>query len=284
LGQHLFWIREDGLTKWTSDPGLDMDPIEDARLFLLHLASDARIRPIYELLSNMAFYNPQPDQLRAPVEHDVAPRLSADGRNTASILGRVQDAETDDLHGVLPYLKRILPGLEAIKVEPFQGYDHLSFVLRQGDDRAAGLVASQMSDGTLRALAVLVALFQGRLGGRYAPSLVGVEEPENTIHPAAARILLAAMQNASYRTQVLATTHSADMLHMGNADMRSVLVVAAEDGITKIGPIDAVSQGIVRDNIYTLGELLQMDQLFPEPPAQAANGDAAAHQPAFGGA
>ena len=139
-----------------------------------------------------------------------------------------------------------------------------------------------MSDGTLRALAVLMALRQGRLGGKSSTSLVGIEEPENNIHPSAARILLAAMQDASYDTQVLVTTHSADMLHMGDADLNSILVVAAEDGTTTIGQIDAVSQSIVRDHLYTVGEMMQMDQLRPEPPADALNGDAPAPQPAAG--
>jgi predicted ATP-dependent endonuclease of OLD family len=123
---------------------------------------------------------------------------------------------------------------------------------------------NELSDGTLRTLAILVALFQDRLGDAFTTSLVGVEEPEAGVHPAAARIVLAAMQDACYTTQVLATTHSADMLHMGEVDLDSLLAVSAQDGITRIGPIDDVSRSVVEDQLFTVGELLQMDQIRPK--------------------
>ena len=61
-----------------------------------------------------------------------------------------------------------------------------------------------MSDGTMRALGVLIALFQGNPD--YLPKLVGIEEPETALHPAASAALREALQKASERTQVIVTS------------------------------------------------------------------------------
>src|SRR5262249_56402254 len=72
------------------------------------------------------------------------------------------------------------------------------------------LNAASMSDGTLRALAALVAAFQ-----LYIPTDVGIfaiEEPETPLHPAPIRALVDALDEATSRNQILLTTHSADLL------------------------------------------------------------------------
>lgn len=71
--------------------------------------------------------------------------------------------------------------------------------------------ANSMSDGTLRALGILVALFQGGEGAR--PSLVGIEEPEVALHPAAAAVVRDALTCASTRCQVVVTSHSPELLN-----------------------------------------------------------------------
>jgi predicted ATPase len=110
---------------------------------------------------------------------------------------------------------------------------------------------------------VLVALFQGRLGGKSETSLVGIEEPEAGLHPGAAGALLDALGDASYTTQVLVTTHSSALLDSDDVDVESLLAVVAEDGVTSIGPIDDVGRSILRDRLFTAGELLQMEHLRP---------------------
>jgi predicted ATPase len=213
----------------------------------------------------MAFHNPIPSLMRSVRPHELGQRLRPDGSNVAGIVRRAAVSDPEFVEHVGAYLARILPGLREIRAEDLGGYDLLS--LRQDIADEPGwwdARPDQISEGTLRSLGILVALFQGRLGGKSETSLVGIEEPEAGVHPAAARILLGAMQDASYTTQVLATTHSADMLTMGEVDLDALLVVAAEDGVTRIGPIDDVSRSVVMDQLYTVGELLQVDQLQPK--------------------
>ena len=57
----------------------------------------------------------------------------------------------------------------------------------------------------LCALATLVAAFQS--DGLTSPSVVGIEEPETALHPAAMRALVDALDEATERTQILLTTH-----------------------------------------------------------------------------
>ncbi len=122
-----------------------------------------------------------------------------------------------------------------------------------------------MSDGTIRAAAVLAALFQpATRDGRV--SLVGIEEPEIALHPAAAGVLFDALTEASEHVQVLATTQSADLLDRDDLDVSIIRPVVMRDGLTVIGEVDDASREIVEKKLYTLGELMRGSQLAPKPP------------------
>ena len=135
-------------------------------------------------------------------------------------------------------------------------------------------LANNMSDGTLRALGILVALFQERHDPKKRVLLVGVEEPEIALHPAAAGVLLDALRDAADNTQIIITSHSPDLLDDKDLDPESILAVEARDGITVIAGIDEAGKSAVRDRLYTTaGELLRLDQLQPDPAAiDAAKG------------
>jgi len=116
----------------------------------------------------------------------------------------------------------------------------------------------------LRTVGLLVALFQTNGTGSEGRSLVGVEEPEVALHPAAAAIIVDALGDAAERKQVLVTSHSADLLDEEEIGGVCVLAVVSDDGITRIGPLDEVGASVLRDRLYTAGELLRMDKLGPD--------------------
>lgn len=122
-----------------------------------------------------------------------------------------------------------------------------------------------MSDGTLRALGVLVALFQNAGGGEAGRQFVGIEEPEVALHPAAAGVLIDSFRDAAEHVQIVVTSHSPDLLDDNAISDDSILAVVADDGETRIGPLDEVSRSALRDDLYTAGELLRMNQLDPDP-------------------
>ncbi|MFN8633674.1 MAG: AAA family ATPase [Chloroflexota bacterium] len=275
-GPLLYDIEEDGATMWANPEIAETHLLTRDRLHLVGYSGMRAARPVFDLLSSMAFYNPNTEPMRVVAPTEQVHHLQPDGRNVASILRRIQETDPETMWRITTYLSRVLPGLERLEVEDLRGYDLLIF---HQTSPSVGehwdFTPDQMSDGTLRALAILVALFQSRMGGKSQVSLVGIEEPETGLHPAAARILLSAMQDASCTAQVLATTHSADMLHMGEVDLDSLLVVSAEDGVTQLGPIDDVSRSVVSDQVYTIGELLQADQIRPNQVAPAVVEDTA---------
>lgn len=123
-------------------------------------------------------------------------------------------------------------------------------------------LAQNMSDGTLRALGVLVALLQGNRD--YAPTLVAIEEPETALHPAASSALREALSRASKQTQVIVTSHSPDLLDDRSLSPDSFLAVVSEGGETRIAPLDAASLSVMRDQLFSAGELLRLNQLAPD--------------------
>ena len=88
------------------------------------------------------------------------------------------------------------------KVEPREAEDRFYFVQEE-----PGLLHTvhQMgaSSGTLRMLALMTTLY-----GDTAMNLVGVEEPENYIHPAALSSFVLHLLDAQDRVQFIITTHS----------------------------------------------------------------------------
>jgi predicted ATPase len=119
----------------------------------------------------------------------------------------------------------------------------------------------QMSDGRLRALAILLALYQAGLPDA-SVSLIGIEEPESALHPAAAGALFDALHEASSRAQVIASTHSADLLDRRDLDNSQILAVEMQDGESLIGPVDYAEA--LRQRLYTAGDLMRMNQLRPD--------------------
>jgi predicted ATPase len=123
--------------------------------------------------------------------------------------------------------------------------------------------AHAMSDGTLRALAVLAAVWQVYFTHTDA-GFVGFEEPETALHPAAVHALVDALDEATLRTQVLFTTHSPDLLDCPAVGPENVRVVEMIDGRTVIAPVDAAGVELVRRKLNTLGGLEREGQLAPD--------------------
>jgi len=245
-------------------------------LYFPVMSGYAPFKPVYDLLSQFRFYNPNPREFLQPANDEDSNRsLGSGGNNLANALNRMKTVDMlgrlrvgdqsrknfSRLERVTEYIRVINPEIVRITTEAFGGFRYIQFHLKT--DREASFSPSQMSDGTLRSLAVLTALFQGA-GGLLEVSLVGLEEPEIALHPAAAGVLFDAMQEASASVQVIATTHSADLLDKKDIDTNSILAVELEEGSTRIGPVDQTGRQALRDRLYTAGELMRMNYLRPE--------------------
>ena len=112
----------------------------------------------------------------------------------------------------------------------------------------------QESDGTLRLLGLLVALYQ------QAPGLKVIEEPELTIHPGALAYIAELMEEvATERMSLLVTTHSPDFLDL--VPVNSIRAVEMTDGGTIAGLVAEDQRNAVTKKLFTPGELHSMEGL-----------------------
>ncbi len=81
------------------------------------------------------------------------------------------------------------------------------------------------------------------------------------LHPAASAVLLGALREASANSQILVTSHSPDLLDNEDIPPESLLAVDNADGITRIGPFDPAGRQMLRDKLFTPGELLRQNQI-----------------------
>jgi predicted ATPase len=233
------------------------------RLYLVSASGLDEFRPVYDALSNTGFYNLSPVAIRDLQPPDPGEVLNRDGSNIASVFARLDEPVRTVIK---EYLGRIVPGVTGVERVVIGPRETLRFRQHvQGAQYPWRFDAGNISDGALRACGVLVALFQGAGAYPSCRSLVGIEEPEVALHPAAAEILFDSLQDAAQHTQVLVTSHSPDLLDNHELPDDSILAVVAEDGETRIGPLDEVGRSALRDHLYTAGELLRMNQLGPDP-------------------
>jgi predicted ATPase len=234
------------------------------RLYLVAVSGFSEFRPVYDALTGIRLYDFNAEAMKKLQNPDVGGWLRPDGSNVASVVARLSTEQPEVLRRITQYLSAIVPGIVSIERVSLGPVETLKFIQQGGDSPVPyEFFAWSMSDGTLRALGSLVAVSQSSVQGAY-PSLVGIEEPETSLHPAAAAALMEGLREATVHTQVLITSHSPDLLDQVDLDTDTLLAVALREGVTKIAPIDKASLSVIRRHLYTPGELLRLDQLEPD--------------------
>lgn len=241
-----------------------MPPASPDRLYLVNAAGLPDFRPVYDSLSAMGFYNLNPEAMKELQSPDAGEILHRDGGNIASVVARLSTERPQVTSRIEGYLASIVPGIAGFERASLGPKETLQFRQKvSGSPHPWRFYAASMSDGTLRALGTLVAVTQ--LAERSSSvTLVGIEEPETALHPAATGALMDALREAASHTQVLVTSHSPDLLDQVSPDSEGLLAVVSEEGTTKVAPIDPASLEAVRKHLYTPGELLRLDQLEPD--------------------
>ena len=164
-------------------------------------AADASFpaRDVAEFIAGWGFFDPNPFLLRRDWHNFESSGLDHFGRNLAETLYRL-DADT---RGRIREATRSLIGLPE-KIQPMLDEDQDRFYFRQQEPGLSYRVHQMgVSSGTLRILALMTALHTGTQA-----KVIGVEEPENYIHPSALFSLVDCLVTASETTQLVVTTHS----------------------------------------------------------------------------
>jgi predicted ATPase len=236
-----------------------LPPLGPTHIELPFMAAYAYFSPALDLLKNCRFYNFSTEDFRQPVAESTERALRGDGSNLANVLNSIRLEHPKLFERIVQYLSVVTPAIKEIELPKLGGYTTIDFVHTTG----SSFSSREISDGTLRSLALLVSLFQTRAGAKEV-TLVGLEEPEAALHPAAAGVLFDALREASASVQLIATTHSADLLDKKDIATESILAVEMEDGITRIGHVDNTGREALRQRLYTAGELMRMNYLTPE--------------------
>lgn len=179
------------------------------------------------------FYNPQPDQIRKPEDSAKSPGIRSDGSGLyASLLALkrrrrstvrptmrrrptiydVPFVRRETLLGVVEYFRLAFPALHTIDVtnDPFDNQIRARVTLDAKDGIQLPLAA--LSDGTLKWMSLATALLTTR-------HIIGIEEPENFIHPAVQQQALELIRETTKENSfVLISSHSQSVLDATRPD------------------------------------------------------------------
>jgi predicted ATPase len=229
------------------------------RLALFAASATEEFRPVYDFLTSMRFYSVVPGRLRELQEPDPGDHLKRDGSNAAAVLKRLRDERPERYDRLCRLLSQVVEGLKRVEYRPVGQKETLQFKQDVGLKHPWTFDALNMSDGTLRVLGLLLAVYQP---GDH--SVVAIEEPEATIHPGVTELVIEVLMDASNERQILLTTHSPDILDTKDLSDAQIRVVTMEQSRTLIAPASKSSRDAIRNRLYTAGELLRSGELSPD--------------------
>lgn len=179
-------------------------------------------------LKSVSAHSFSPDVIRARTRVKEDPVLNYRGRNLARVLLHLHLEERGAFSRVESVLKSLVPEVE--EVIPHLEGEYVEVWLRV-KGLGKPLKPPNISDGTLRILAFITALYSGT-------SLAVLEEPENCVHPHLLESLVSLMRGAP--CQVIVTTHSPYLLD--HVKPEEVLVVEKEGTETKVKGLTGTSE------------------------------------------
>lgn len=239
--------------------------VDKQTLALRIVGGDARFGGLFTALKNLAIYSLYPNTLRKPQKYDQTRPMHRHGENWASIL---KDQEASLTPHLVAALNKLTGDIDGIQVQRVAGQLVTRFrrtITKKSGKASRWFDAYEESDGTLRVAGIITALLQ-----EPALPVIGIEEPELTVHPGAIGLIYDHLVDASRRSQVIVTTHSPDLLDLlGDEGSIRVVTRDAERG-TRVASLARAQRETVRSGLMTLGEVLrtegfQQELAFPSP-------------------
>jgi predicted ATPase len=241
------------------------DTLAFGREFLVREGKDGFFRnriggsALNKFMLDIRFSSVYPNILRQPAPPDTDLVLKEDGANWSSILRSLRKTSQGKraLEQIREMMQVVMPQLEDITTQVVGGFILPRFKVKEENGDIHFFDPSQISDGTLRILGILIALYQTP-----HPSLMVIEEPEQTINPALLALLVDAFRGSSKRTQLLITSHSPQLVDLFAPE--DIRVVTMQAGNTRVAPIRASQQEVVKEYLFSLGQFMSAEGLLPE--------------------
>jgi predicted ATPase len=165
------------------------------------LAKHPRVSALRRFITGWYLSYLTADNTRGTPEAGPQERLSASGDNLPNVIQYLKEQHGDRLDDILKTLSGRVPRLEKVDAELLTDGRLLLQIKDAPFERP--ILAKYASDGTLKMLAYLTVLYDPE-----PPQLVGIEEPENHLHPRLLPELAEECRMASARAQLMVTTHS----------------------------------------------------------------------------
>ncbi|GIU80525.1 MAG: ATPase [Bryobacteraceae bacterium] len=186
------------------------------------------------------------DETRSQPEAGPQERLSKTGDNLANVLQFLAESHPDRLEKIFAVLRERVPRIEKVLAETMPDGRLLLQIKDAPFDQP--VLARFASDGTLKMLAYLVVLYDPD-----PPQFIGIEEPENFLHPPLLPKLAEECRMATQRSQLLVTTHSPHFIDGARLEEVRILV-RDQGGHTRISEPDSKLKALV-DEGASLGYL-----------------------------
>ncbi len=165
------------------------------------LAKHPRVGALRRFISGWHLSYLSADATRGHPQAGPQERLSSTGDNLPNVIQYLKERHPERLGQILKTLSQRVPRLERVDAEPMQDGSLLLQIKDAPFERP--VLARFASDGTLMMLSYLTLLYDPS-----PPEFIGIEEPENHLHPRLLPELAEECRIASDRTQLLITTHS----------------------------------------------------------------------------
>lgn len=186
------------------DKRLDV-PLRSADLIAVNtlgqIAQHPRVAALRDFITDWYVSYLSVDSARSQPEAGPMERLSKTGENLPNVIQYLQENHPDQLARITAVLRSRIPRLERVDATPMPDGRLLLAVKDAPFDKP--VLSKFASDGTLKMLAYLTVLYDP-----HPPRFIGIEEPENFLHPRLLPELGEECRHATERTQLLVTTHS----------------------------------------------------------------------------
>ena len=205
-------------------------------------------REIANFVRRWGFFDPNPFLLRRDWSGLESSRFDHYGRNLAETL----HALAPDVRERIRSATHDIVGLPT-EIDMRETEDRFYFV-QEEEDLEFSVHQMGVSSGTLRMLALMTALH-----GEPGANLLGIEEPENYVHPSALSAFVDYLRDARERVQVMVTTHSPLLLDLLD-EPEAVCVVQRQGGQGTAVSRQSNAVGIRRaldESGFSLGEYYQ---------------------------
>ena len=217
---------------WSGEKGERVTLRQDPTTCALAAASaDASFpaRGVAEFVSHWGFFDPSPFLLRRGWIGLDSSRFDPYGRNLAERLFSLRESSPETFKQIVSATQSVLGlPLDIQLREPRDSDDRIYFVQHEsGLKYPVHQVGA--SSGTLRILALMTAVY-----GEAGSNLVGIEEPENHVHPAALASFAENLLKVRDRVQILVTTHSPLLLDVLNEPEAVCVVRHTDDEGTRV--------------------------------------------------